>query len=137
MKKSKNFIDPAECEFIPIRSSGPGGQHANKVETGILLKFDIFGSSLPESVKGRLIMIPDSRISKDFVISIRATTHRSQSQNRIEAVARLQELVDLASHEEKKRKKTKIPRKAVEKRLDEKSKRGEIKQKRKKPAADL
>lgn len=137
MENGKHIVNPAECTFIPVRSSGPGGQHANKVETGILLRFDIRSSSLPEHVKQRLMLMKDSRISSSFILTIQATNHRSQLKNRAEALARLQELVDLASRKEKKRKKTRIPKSAVQQRLQEKSKRSALKQERKKPSPDL
>lgn len=136
MTTAKNIVNPAECTFTPVRSSGPGGQHANKVETGILLRFDIQASTLPEEVKNRLMKMRDSRISSSFVVTIQATNHRSQLKNRSEALARLQDMIDLASRKEKKRKKTRVPKSADQKRLEEKSRRSALKQERKKPSPD-
>ncbi len=78
----------------------------------------------------------DSRISSSFVVTIQATNHRSQLKNRSEALARLQDMIDLASRKEKKRKKTRVPKSADQKRLEEKSRRSALKQERKKPSPD-
>lgn len=79
----------------------------------------------------------DSRISSAFVITIQATNHRSQLKNRTEALTRLQDMIDLASREEKKRKKTRVPKKAARKRLEDKARRSTLKQERKKPSPEL
>lgn len=136
MKESRYKFDPSECEISATRSSGPGGQHVNRVSSGILLKFNIQASSLPDGVKGRLVHLPDSRISKEGVITIKATSFRSRMKNRKDALERLDELVSSAWDKPKKRKRTKPPKKAREKRLQEKTRKAAIKEMRKKPSGD-
>lgn len=121
------FLDDREIEISAIRSQGAGGQNVNKVATAIHLRFDIPASSLPERYKERLLQINDQRITQEGIIVIKAQEFRSQEQNREEALRRLQELIKSAVAIPKKRKPSKATRSSVRKRLDSKTKRGQIK----------
>ena len=121
------FLDDREIEISAIRSQGAGGQNVNKVATAIHLRFDIPASSLPERYKERLLQINDQRITQEGIIVIKAQEFRSQEQNREEALRRLQELIKSAFAIPKKRKPSKATRSSVRKRLDSKTKRGQIK----------
>ena len=90
-------IDPDEVEFSAIRAQGPGGQNVNKVSNAVQARFDIGASSLPADVKERLRALPDARITRDGVVVIKAQSARSLERNRIDALARLQALVDAAA----------------------------------------
>ena len=96
-----------EMDFSAIRAQGAGGQNVNKVSSAIHLRFDIPQSSLPDAIKERLLALSDQRITADGVVVIKAQTTRSQEQNRTDAIARLQALVDGVAVLPKPRKATK------------------------------
>ena len=113
-----------ELTFSASQSSGPGGQHVNKVSTAIHLRFDINASSLPDSYKEKLLSLKDRRLSKDGVIIIKAQRFRTQQKNRDDAYRRLRDLIRSASAVRKKRKPTKPTKGSKKRRLEDKAKRG-------------
>ena len=129
-------IDEREIEERFVRSSGPGGQNVNKVATAVQLRLDVNASSLPDDIKQRLTAVAGSRMTDDGILVIDAREHRTQSQNRDAARARLIALIDRAAHQPKKRRPTKPGKAAKEKRLASKKRRGEVKATRQKTAAD-
>lgn len=82
-----------EIEISAIRSQGAGGQNVNKVASAIHLRFDIQASSLPDRYKERLLKLRDRRITTEGVVIIKAQEHRSQAQNRSDALDRLRNLI--------------------------------------------
>ena len=123
-------IPDAEIDIHAVRSRGAGGQHVNKVSTAIHLRFDIAASSLPALYKEQLLRLKDHRISRDGVITIKAQQHRSQEQNREEALARLQALVRRAGIPRKVRKATRPTGRSQQRRLENKKRRGKLKARR-------
>jgi ribosome-associated protein len=115
-------IKESEVEVTAIRAQGAGGQHVNKVSSAIHLRFDVMASSLPESVKWRLLRLSDHRITREGVVVIKSQEHRSQDMNRLEAFARLLELVQSVAKAPKVRKPTKPTYASQLRRLDSKKK---------------
>jgi len=106
---------------------GAGGQNVNKVASAIHLRFDIHASSLNPLFKERLLKLGDNRITKDGVVVIKAQQHRTQEQNREDALSRLQELIKSVTVTPKKRKPTRPSRSAKKKRIERKKKRSQKK----------
>jgi ribosome-associated protein len=124
-------LDEGEIGLRFIRSSGPGGQHVNKVATAVQLRFDVGNSrSLPGDVRTRLIRLAGRRITQDGILVIEARQFRTQERNREDAVDRLKELIRLAAVRPKPRKKTRPSLAAKEKRIEGKKRRGGIKKMR-------
>ena len=126
MLKISNTItlDENEVEISAIRASGSGGQKVNKVSAAIHLRFDIEASSLPDYYKEKLLSLKDKRITKDGIVVIKSQQHRSQEQNRDEALERLVELIKSVNVVQKKRVPTKPTKGSVNRRLNSKKKQG-------------
>jgi ribosome-associated protein len=134
IKITEKFSIPiSELMFTACRSSGPGGQNVNKVNTRVTLWFDVVNSSGLSTQQKEMIRdhLP-TRMNKEGVLRVVSQKYRSQAQNRNTTIERFVSLLHEALKEELPRKKMTIPYAARRRRLKEKKHRSLIKHDRSK-----
>jgi len=132
-----SVIPEGEYSLSYVRSPGPGGQNVNKVATACELRFRVGATALlDEAGKERLRALAGRRLTRHDEVVIEAHRHRSQDDNRRDAVARLEELIERARHAPKPRRKTRPSRAAKARRLEGKRLLKDKKRMRGRPAFD-
>ena len=121
-------VPDGAIRFQYARSSGPGGQNVNKVNTKAELWVPVMAiSGLSDAARARLRQFAGKRLTQVDKIHIAADTERTQESNRTAVLDRLRELVEKAVHEPKRRRKTKPSAGSRRRRIEAKKKRGETK----------
>lgn len=121
-------ISESDLEESFVTSSGPGGQNVNKVASAVHLRFNLAANTtLPEPLKARLAALAGRRLTLDGVLIIQAEQYRDQPRNREDARERLFALIREAAVVPKVRRPTKPTKGSKTRRLDEKTRRGDIK----------
>ena len=124
-------INEDELTFKTSRSSGPGGQNVNKLNTRVTVLFDVSRSlSLSDEQKHLVVSKLSTRVDREGLLHVVSQKHRSQEANRRAAVERLRQLLQEALTLAPIRRKTKLPAAARQRRLDEKKQRGRLKSQR-------
>lgn len=127
-------IPDAEIQFSATRSTGPGGQNVNKVNSRVILAFDLrHSSALTAYQKRRIAAGVGHRITQEGLLRMQAQRHRSQAANRAELVERFVELLQKALQPVKYRVPTRVPSRARERRLEVKKQRTQTKRVRQSP----
>ncbi len=130
--KSRGF--ESEMKFSVSRSSGPGGQHVNKVNTRVELRFDVQNSLvLSDNEKSRILSFSSYHLTNSGELLIDAQTERSQYKNKVIAIEKFYLFLSKALYVPKKRKPSKPTRASKEKRLKQKKHLSAIKKQRKSP----
>jgi ribosome-associated protein len=122
-----------ELEFSVSRSSGPGGQNVNKVNSKVTIKFDVINSQVISSEEKEILLKKlSTKLTTDGVLLLSAQENRSQLENKEVVLQKLEKLLTKSFEKKKARKATKPSKGAVQKRIRSKKQLSEKKQWRQK-----
>jgi len=122
IKISNNiYVNKKDIKETFIKSSGPGGQHVNKVSTAVQLRFNVFKSlEISNNMLSRLKSLAGSKLKANGDLIIESSKHKSQIINRKDALDKLVYLLKEASKKPKQRQSTSPSKSSIEKRLKDK-----------------
>jgi ribosome-associated protein len=124
-------IPASELNFTFVRSSGPGGQNVNKVNSKAQLRWSVTGSAaLPEDVRTRVLAKYRRRINDRGELILTSQRYRDQGRNMGDCLTKLREMIAVVAVPPKRRKKTTPSRGAKESRLRDKREKAEKKRRR-------
>jgi len=137
-RRVDRYVADSALSFETLTAMGPGGQNVNRRSTRVRMRVRLADISIPPAALARLEAAATSRIvgeAGDRELMIDASEHRSQSRNREACLDRLEDMLRSALVTPKKRKKTRPTRGSVERRIEDKKQRGQIKRRRKPPGS--
>ena len=127
-------IPESELRFSSARSGGPGGQHVNKVNSRVILEFDVeHSAALTSYQKCKITDRVGHRMNQQGILRLQSQRHRTQTANRAELLEKFVEILQDAVRTVKSRIPTRVPRGVREKRLADKKLRTRIKRVRQNP----
>lgn len=116
------LLPESELEFTFVRSSGPGGQNVNKVNSKAVLRWNLLSSrALSEELRERVKRVLEARLTRDGCLLVTSDRFRDQGRNREDCIEKLHAILRAASTPPRPRKKTKPTRSSSRKRLESKS----------------
>jgi ribosome-associated protein len=131
------WIPLAEIQITHSRSSGPGGQNVNKVNTKVTLRWPVSENrSLPDDVRRRFLGRHRLRINNDGMLVLQSQRFRSQVRNQVDCLEKLQALLEQVAYRPVARKPTKPSKGSIRRRLENKKQQSNKKKQRRGPQAD-
>lgn len=133
---NESEIPPDAVQLSFVRSSGPGGQHVNKVATAVQLRVNLAKTRIPLATRKRLVRLAGQRVNSRGELMIHADRFRSQARNREDAFNRLEALLAKARQVPKRRIPTKVSARRKQQRTETKKRQGSKKKLRGKPGSN-